>query len=113
MLDVTKPEPMPVGAGEDVGDAAAAFVTELGYPDLAQDLKARIEMGAKKYGTRLKSHNGRNTLMDIFQECADSIHYSMQYTMENPQDPDGISLLLKSVALAAAVKRKLNVQANG
>lgn len=47
-----------------------------------EDLKARAEVGKAKYGTYLQTHNGRDALMDLFQELADALMYCKQMLME-------------------------------
>lgn len=50
-----------------------------------KDLQDRAEMGKEKYGTYLMTHNGRNTLMDAYQEALDLVMYLRQalYEQEN------------------------------
>ena len=51
--------------------------------DLVQaDLLARKEMGLKKYGTVLKTHNGRDALTDFVQEQLDGLMYIRQLQEE-------------------------------
>lgn len=33
------------------------------------DIAARMEFGRRKYGTALQAHNGRDALMDAYQEA--------------------------------------------
>ncbi len=40
-----------------------------------QDIESRKEMGLKKYGTLLQSHNGRNFLLDAYEEALDLVMY--------------------------------------
>jgi hypothetical protein len=47
-----------------------------------EDLKARSDMGLKKYGTRLHSHNSRDALMDAYQEALDLVMYLRQMIAE-------------------------------
>ena len=61
-----KPEPMPNGTGRVVIDL------------VIQDLKDRDIVGRKKYGESLTSHNGRNSLMDAYQEALDLCMYLRQ-----------------------------------
>ena len=56
-FDAAKNEPIPV-----MGDEAV-------LPLVIQDLRDRSNMGEKKYGTVLKMFNGRNSLMDAYQEA--------------------------------------------
>lgn len=64
------PEPMPTGEGERVIDRVVL------------DLKARDIVGKIKYGTSLKTNNGRNSLMDAYQEALDMCMYLKQRLME-------------------------------
>ncbi|MDD5650438.1 MAG: hypothetical protein PHF86_08500 [Candidatus Nanoarchaeia archaeon] len=50
-----------------------------------KDLKDRAEQGNKKYDTYLLTHNGRNSLMDAYQEALDLVMYLRQaiYEKEN------------------------------
>jgi len=47
-----------------------------------KDLQARSDMGSKKYGTPLFSHNGRDALMDAYQEALDLVMYLRQTITE-------------------------------
>lgn len=42
------------------------------------DLKARAEVGKIKYGTYLMTKNGRDSLMDAYQEALDLVMYLRQ-----------------------------------
>lgn len=46
------------------------------------DLNARAEMGRAKYGTYLRAYNGRDTLMDLYQEHLDATMYLRQLLFE-------------------------------
>lgn len=72
--DAANPEPMPTGDGETV------------LLDVINDLTARSETGREKYGTRLKTHNGRNALIDAYQEALDLCMYLKQCLMEQGAD---------------------------
>ncbi|MFZ2809415.1 MAG: hypothetical protein WAZ60_23775 [Desulfosalsimonadaceae bacterium] len=47
-------------------------------PLVIHDLRERDEVGTKKYGTTLQSHNGRNALIDAYQEALDLAMYLRQ-----------------------------------
>lgn len=47
-----------------------------------QDLSDRREMGIAKYGTPLQTHNGRDALMDAYQEALDLVMYLRQAIAE-------------------------------
>jgi len=64
------PQPPPEGMGEVV----------LGY--VQSDLAARAAAGEKKYGTMLRTHNGREALWDAYQEALDLAMYLRQAILE-------------------------------
>jgi hypothetical protein len=68
--DASKKEPMPI-----VGKDAI-------LPLVINDLKQRNYVGIKKYGTTLESHNGRDALMDAYQEILDAAMYLRQLLAE-------------------------------
>lgn len=65
---------MPKGRGVDVAEL------------VKQDIEARIQHGAKLYGERLTTHNGRDALLDAYQEVLDLAVYlrQMMYERDNP-----------------------------
>ena len=46
------------------------------------DLVDRANVGKQKYGTFLETHNGRDALMDAYQEALDLVMYLKQALME-------------------------------
>jgi len=66
MSSPSKPEPMPTPGRAVI------------LPLVVDDLKARSLEGTKKYGTLLQSHNGRDALMDAYQEALDLCMYLRQ-----------------------------------
>lgn len=46
------------------------------------DIQARIDIGQKKYGTKLETHNGRDALWDAYQEAIDLVMYLRQALLE-------------------------------
>jgi hypothetical protein len=46
------------------------------------DIIRRVMGGEKKYGTRLKTFNGRSAVLDLYQEVADAINYNRQKLQE-------------------------------
>jgi hypothetical protein len=73
------PEPPPTGNGQPV-------ITEL-----IRDLLDRDKMGTKKYGTTLRANNGRDALMDAYQESCDLCMYLKQAIMERDDMADLIN----------------------
>lgn len=46
------------------------------------DIRARREIGIKRYGTALQPHNGRNALLDLYEELLDAAMYVKQRLIE-------------------------------
>lgn len=63
-------EPAPKPGRQDVADLVMA------------DIQARVEAGLQKYGTKLQTHNGRDALMDAYQEAIDLVMYLRQAMAE-------------------------------
>lgn len=51
---------------------------------LTADIQARKELGTRRYGTPLQAHNGRDALLDAYQECLDLAVYLRQLLAERP-----------------------------
>ena len=51
-----------------------------------RDMEDRKTMGLKKYGTILQAHNGRNPLIDAYQEALDLAVYLRQEIEERNHD---------------------------
>jgi hypothetical protein len=49
---------------------------------VVQDMQERNEVGKKKYGTPLQAFNGRNALIDLYQELLDAVVYVRQHLEE-------------------------------
>ena len=65
-LPATAVQPKPHGIGKDI-------------PMLViQDIESRARFGQAKYGERLRSFNGRNSLIDAYQEVLDLAVYLRQ-----------------------------------
>ena len=79
-------QPAPTAGQEKVLPAAIRYVEQMDVEELAADLEARAEMGYGRYGTYLRTHNGRDAAMDCYQELLDGLMYIMQAMMELPAD---------------------------
>lgn len=64
-------QPAPTGNGNPV------------TPEVILDLLQRRQQGMKKYGTELKTENGRDAKMDAYQEALDLVMYLKQSLMED------------------------------
>ncbi len=69
-----RPQQDPLPGRESVTDA------------VIRDLRERREMGKAKYGTELRSHNGRSALLDAYQEALDLCLYLRQALIEGEDD---------------------------
>jgi hypothetical protein len=47
------------------------FIVDL----VVKDLEARKQLGIERYGVALQAHNGRNTLLDLYEELQDAVIY--------------------------------------
>lgn len=47
-----------------------------------EDINARIDLGQRRYGTKLQANNGRDALMDAYQEAIDLVMYLRQAIAE-------------------------------
>ena len=76
-------QPVPLFAGVNAPQPApiqndSRTIWEL----VIEDMKARDNTGFKKYGTRLQAHNGRDALVDAYQEALDLAVYLKQAIVE-------------------------------
>jgi len=67
-------QPMPKGTGPDIITLVRA------------DLEGRAEIGKRKYGERLRACNGRDALIDAYQEALDLCVYLRQVIVERIVD---------------------------
>jgi len=64
-------QPMPTP--NDTSDVQAAVIA---------DIERRREVGIARYGTPLQPHNGRNALLDLYEELLDAAMYVKQRLIE-------------------------------
>lgn len=70
----------------NVTEQPAPVTTELSEEicdQVIEDLKFRKKLGFEKYGTPLKSFNGRNALRDAYEEALDLVQYLKQQMVED------------------------------
>lgn len=65
-----KRQPEPKDGGEEV------------YPVVLEFIKGRVEQQEQRYGQRLKTNDGRDSLYDALQEAIDTVFYITQAIME-------------------------------
>lgn len=49
---------------------------------VVDDLEARADVGLNRYGTHLQPHNGRDPILDLYQELQDGLLYLRQFIYE-------------------------------
>jgi hypothetical protein len=52
------------------------------WPLVLADMRQRDQMGRDRYGTPLQPHNGRDALVDLYQELLDAAVYCRQVIYE-------------------------------
>ena len=61
------------------------------WPELLIYMESRVGLGESRYGTRLKTNNGRDALQDAIDEACDLLFYLMQVKMERELDKESDS----------------------
>lgn len=69
-MEHNKPQPAPKGKGREI------------TPLVIKDLEMRSAMGKEKYGETLRAFNGRDPLVDLYQELIDAVQYIRQLIEE-------------------------------
>lgn len=82
---------------EDLG--ALAFP---GVQRLVADLNARRKLGLARYGTILQAHNGRDALLDLYEELQDAAVYARQL-VEERGDADSYQAYLSVTGLLVEI----------
>lgn len=84
MSEAAKVQALPTKSARsvDVLDSLRSVVPEAIYTDLA----ARVELGVKKYGSRLMTDNGRDVLLDCREEALDGVMYGQQAHLQGQDD---------------------------
>ncbi len=67
--------------------------------EVLEDIKARAEFGKKKYGTYLQTFNGRDPLVDAYQEAIDLVMYLKQKIMEEKAARDKLTELMGTLTV--------------
>lgn len=93
----------PITGQEDVTTSVKKALLKIGHDILAADIEARAVMGEAKYGTRLKTQNGRSAILDLLQELEDALMYSAQAFLEGRLSAHVFDDILK---ITAHVKEK-------
>lgn len=79
ITEISTPQPPPT---QDFFSVDVLLSLDIPDDKVCRQLAERVAFGERKYGTRLKSFNGRNAIVDCKQEVLDGIMYSQQAILE-------------------------------
>lgn len=74
MSKISEHQPEPEGEGKIV----------LEY--VLRDIQERADTGKERYGTYLRTNNGRDPLIDAYQEAIDLVMYLRQFILEKENE---------------------------
>lgn len=100
--DLLKVQPPPIRTAQSEPILTDEFLADL-PDDVAEALRLRRQFGLDKYGTVLRSHNGRDPMADATQEALDLIVYLRQAVMEGKASG---ALLVAAVGLAQDILKE-------
>jgi hypothetical protein len=73
------------------------------------DMRERDKLGRERYGTPLQPHNGRDTLVDLYQEQLDSVAYLANAILERGDELDSMvglgETLWRTIAFASKTRQ--------
>lgn len=69
------------------------------FERVIEDMRARADMGLKKYGTYLQACNGRDGLRDAYEEVLDLAVYLRQVIDERDERMAGVGELMKKLGV--------------
>lgn len=109
MSAATIVQPPPTEGTVAVWPAAISYAENQNYPPgMIADMRQRDAFGRAKYGTTLMTENGRDPIVDGYQECLDLCVYMTQAVLERPDD----SLVSDARARAFSMTLLLHVMLN-
>lgn len=73
---------------------------------VTQDIEDRKRVGLERYGTLLQAFNGRDALMDAYQEALDLMVYSRQVIEERALPYDVARMVYESASDTALILRR-------
>lgn len=79
-------QPAPQPGQQVVLPEVIRYVEYMASWSLVPDLTARAEQGRERYSTYLMTHNGRDSVMDCYQEVLDGLMYIMQAMLESSEE---------------------------
>ncbi len=111
MIDAALKQQLPAdNNGQDVAhEVVRLLAAEAEHAWLIPDIEARVASGEKKYGCRLRTNNGRDVDLDLYQEVLDSINYTTQAFLQTGKRCY-LDIFYKEVEVATEVKAILVAQ---
>lgn len=95
-----------------IGEIEREFSTSATKTALLKDMTDRDIWGRTKYGVPLQPFNGRDSLVDLYQEFLDAIVYTKQYQLENPNDHSLDLAFAVLKIMVHSIREKLLVRGN-
>ena len=80
-FDAAAEQPKPEGSGTPI------------VVHVMKDIAERVAVGVERYGEPLKANNGRNALLDLYQELIDGVMYIRQELEERKSKDEQIDIL--------------------
>lgn len=117
--DQSLPTPGQVDVAPKVITDIGNYMLATGLPSslgdaIVADIRDRIEIGIKRYGHRLQAHNGRDALLDAYQEALDLTNYLKQYQLESSvagarsERAHSMTLFYKALDIVTSIKELMN-----
>lgn len=86
-MNYSIPEPAPIpNDNPSIHDLVIEDLKDTIFDGLIKHIEDRKQLGLEKYGIPLQCGNGRNALIDAFQELGDAIAYLKQDAVEKGQE---------------------------
>lgn len=76
------------------------------WPELERRLHERLQVGRQRYGRPLMTHDGRDNLLDCWEEAADLLFYLTKELMEREAAADLLVKLTQALAEREARKEQ-------
>lgn len=98
-LEPKQVRPRAVDEFKTIAESWSDFSSQL-VNYVENDFIERERLGVESYGTPLQTHNGRNALIDAYEELLDAFMYITQHGSENNWSEYSTDLALNNTALA-------------
>lgn len=106
---------LPVEGVQDVASQVRRDIESQGHigdrvrlaTKISVDVGRRIDLGIRRYGRPLETFNGRDALVDAYEEALDLTNYLCQRTLEQNHDAKARLLYWNAVALVFGIAELL------